>query len=63
MGEGVDVRRWSWNCRREREPPTSAERDIEVQLDGPCLGELDCREGVGTANLATGDVRVKGYKS
>jgi len=63
MVEGVEVRRWNWNCRREQVPLTSTECDIEVQLAGPCLGELDCRVVGWTANLATGDVRVKGYKA
>jgi hypothetical protein len=44
-GKGVVVRRWGRIYRRERDPPTSAERDFEVQLVGPCLGEFDCRMG------------------
>src|SRR2546428_13739129 len=33
------------NSRQARNPPASGERDVKVQLSGPCLGELD--SGVG----------------
>lgn len=51
------------NYRREGYRPAAGERDVEVQLLGPCLGELDCSVGSRDGKLGHWRSSRKGIQS